>query len=80
MRFSHADNLRLHPPALHPLHQKTQLRKEEKSWNDELKMETLGVEDLKVPFELQVEHLVKVVRGEEELIIGVRGARFPPLL
>jgi predicted dehydrogenase len=38
----------------------------EKSWSEELKEETLGVKKSKVPFELQVEQFVKVVRGLEE--------------
>lgn len=38
----------------------------EKSWTQELKEETLGVEESKIPFELQVEQFVRVVRGLEE--------------
>jgi predicted dehydrogenase len=38
----------------------------EKSWTEELKQETLNVDESKVPFELQVEQFVKVVRGLEE--------------
>ena len=38
----------------------------EKSWTEELKEETLSVEESKIPFELQVEQFVKVARGLEE--------------
>ncbi|KEQ68323.1 quinate utilization oxidoreductase QutH [Aureobasidium namibiae CBS 147.97] len=38
----------------------------DKSWTQELKEESLSVEGSKIPFELQVEQFVNVVRGEEE--------------
>lgn len=38
---------------------------QEKSWTEELVEERAGVPDTKVPFELQVDHFVKVIRGEE---------------
>ncbi|KAK6006942.1 hypothetical protein QM012_005950 [Aureobasidium pullulans] len=38
----------------------------EKSWNERLKEETLLVEDSKIPFELQIEQFVKVVKGLEK--------------
>ncbi|KAG9581727.1 NAD(P)-binding protein, partial [Aureobasidium melanogenum] len=37
----------------------------EKSWSEELKEEVLDVEDSKIPFELQIEQFVNVVRGLE---------------
>jgi len=38
----------------------------EKDWTQELKEESLSVEGSRIPFELQVEQFVNVVRGEEE--------------
>lgn len=38
----------------------------EKSWSERLQGSFLEVEDAKVPFELQVEQFIKVVRGVEE--------------
>lgn len=38
----------------------------EKTWTEELKEESLIVEDSKIPFELQVEQFVRVVRGLEK--------------
>lgn len=38
----------------------------EKDWTKELKEEILGVEESKVPFELQIKQFVNVVRGLEE--------------
>lgn len=38
----------------------------EKSWSDRLNEEALIVEDSKIPFELQIEQFVKVVKGLEE--------------
>lgn len=38
----------------------------EKNWTKELREEKLGVEDSKVPFELQIEQFVNVIRGLEE--------------
>lgn len=35
-------------------------------WNEELAKETIGVEKEKIPFDLQMEHFVKVVKGEKE--------------
>lgn len=37
----------------------------EKSWTSGMKEEVVSVEEMRVPFELQVEHLVRVVRGVE---------------
>ena len=38
----------------------------EKTWTGKLKEEDLVVESTKIPFELQVEQFVKVVKGQEE--------------
>lgn len=38
----------------------------EKSWLEDLQKEILDVEDSKIPFELQIEQFVNVVRGPEE--------------
>jgi predicted dehydrogenase len=38
----------------------------EKSWTEELKEESLLVEDNKIPFELQVEQFVRVIRDSDE--------------
>jgi predicted dehydrogenase len=37
----------------------------EKSWSEELVEERMNVEEAKMPFALQVEHFVRVIRGEE---------------
>ncbi|OCL08936.1 NAD(P)-binding protein [Glonium stellatum] len=37
-----------------------------KSWAENITAEKLEVDDMKIPFELQVEHFVRVVRGQEE--------------
>ncbi|EON65308.1 hypothetical protein W97_04546 [Coniosporium apollinis CBS 100218] len=37
----------------------------EKSWTSGMKEEVVSVEEMRMPFELQVEHLVRVVRGVE---------------
>ncbi|KAJ9668050.1 hypothetical protein H2201_001856 [Coniosporium apollinis] len=37
----------------------------EKSWTSGMREEVVGVEEMRVPFELQVAHLVRVVRGVE---------------
>lgn len=38
---------------------------EKRSWTEQLTSDRVDVPDLKIPFELQVEHFVKVIRGEE---------------
>lgn len=40
--------------------------REEKSWNQQLCVERIPVPDNKVPFDLQLEHFVEVIRGNEE--------------
>jgi predicted dehydrogenase len=40
--------------------------KREKSWNETMEMEKMELRDEKAPFELQVRHLVEVIRGNEE--------------
>ena len=40
----------------------------EKSWTERLTEQNVEVPDVKIPFELQVEHFVKVIRGEENPI------------
>ncbi|KAF1987021.1 oxidoreductase [Aulographum hederae CBS 113979] len=48
----------------------------EKSWNLPLSEEILGVEEMAAPFELQVEHFVRVIRGEvEPSCSGTEGLR-----
>jgi predicted dehydrogenase len=39
---------------------------EGKSWTEPLTQQQLDVAEMKVPFELQVEHFIRVIRGEEE--------------
>jgi predicted dehydrogenase len=46
----------------------------EKSWTEELKEEALGIEESKIPFELQVEQFVKVVKGLEEPMCSAEDA------
>jgi predicted dehydrogenase len=47
-----------------------------KDWTEKLGCEILKVPEMKVPFELQIEHFVKVIRGEEEpSCSGVEGLR-----
>lgn len=38
----------------------------EKSWSERLNEERIEIPDTKMPFELQVEHFVRVIRGEDE--------------
>ncbi|KAJ8116807.1 hypothetical protein OPT61_g1853 [Boeremia exigua] len=49
---------------------------EERSWNNILTGTKLDIPDMKVPFELQVEHFAKVIRGEEQASCdGAEGLR-----
>lgn len=48
----------------------------DKSWNVELKSTKLSIPDLKIPFEEQIEHFLKVIREEEQPSCdGVEGLR-----
>ncbi|KAF2733036.1 NAD(P)-binding protein [Polyplosphaeria fusca] len=51
-------------------------RGNEKSWNEHLTSETLSVPDMKVPFELQIDHFVRVIKGQEApSCSGIEGLR-----
>lgn len=51
-------------------------QKEAKGWTEELQRESLELPPTKAPFELQIEHFVKVIRGEETpSCSGVEGLR-----
>ncbi len=39
--------------------------KGKKSWTEQLENKTLEAPKMKIPFELQIEHFIKVIRGEE---------------
>jgi predicted dehydrogenase len=43
-----------------------QYGKKEKSWNEVMEMEKIEVPNEKAPFELQVRHLIEVIRGKEK--------------
>jgi len=50
--------------------------KEAKSWTEELRSENVEVPTMKIPFQLQVEHFVRVIRGEESpSCSGIEGLR-----
>lgn len=40
----------------------------EKGWKEPLRKEVIGIGEVRTPFDLQIEHLVRVVRGQEEPI------------
>lgn len=47
-----------------------------KSWTEAIQAQTLDVQDTKVPFELQIEHFARVVRGQEAPnCSGIEGLR-----
>ncbi|KAF1999582.1 hypothetical protein P154DRAFT_546148 [Amniculicola lignicola CBS 123094] len=47
-----------------------------RSWNEKLDSETMEVPDLSIPFELQIEHFVRVIRGvEAPSCSGIEGLR-----
>lgn len=47
-----------------------------RSWTEQLDHESLDVPDMKIPFELQIEHFVKAIRGlEEPSCSGIEGLR-----
>jgi predicted dehydrogenase len=47
-----------------------------KDWTERLRNEIIEVPDVKIPFELQIEHFVKVIKGEEEPnCSGIEGLR-----
>jgi predicted dehydrogenase len=47
-----------------------------KGWAEAIQPQTLDVQDTKVPFELQIEHFVRVIKGQEAPICsGIEGLR-----
>lgn len=47
-----------------------------KSWNETLESNKMEVQEMKIPFELQIEHFVKVIRGlEAPNCTGIEGLR-----
>ena len=47
-----------------------------KDWAEKLRYEIIEVPDMKIPFELQIEHFVKVIKGEERpSCSGIEGLR-----
>ena len=50
--------------------------REKKSWTERLQSKTFEVPEMKAPFELQIEHFIQVIRGEEApSCSGVEGLR-----